>query len=110
MSDEDTAVMEPKKKPKKPKPKQLPPHHVILLNDDDHSVEYVIAGMKKVFGYPAEKGLEIAKEVHLQGRAIVWTGPKEHAELKQEQIHSLGPDKLIAHCKGSMTAVVEAAP
>jgi len=34
----------------------LPPYNVILLDDDDHSYEYVILMLKKVFGYPIEKG------------------------------------------------------
>ena len=49
----------------------------------------------------------MAKEIHETGRCIVWTGSKELGELKQEQIHSYGPDKLVAQCKGSMTAILE---
>jgi len=91
----------------KSKPKILPPYNVILMNDDDHSVVYVVNMLKKIFGYPDEKGLKMAKEVHEKGKAIVWTGTKELAELKQEQVHSYGPDKLVARCKGSMTCIIE---
>jgi len=35
------------------------------------------------------------------------TTTKEHAELKQEQIHAFGPDSLIPQCAGSMTATIE---
>lgn len=89
--------------------RQQPPYHVILMNDDDHSVQYVVHMMQKLFGYPPERGLEIAKEVHEKGRCIVWTGTLEVAELKQEQIHAFGPDPLIPRCKGSMTCVLEPA-
>ena len=89
--------------------KRQPPYNVILMNDDDHTVEYVVAMMQKVFGYPVEKGLKIAEKVHFDGRCIVWTGSMEVAELKQEQIHEFGPDSLIARCKGSMSAVIEPA-
>lgn len=103
-----TIVEEPKTVTKEKKnPKILPPYNVILMNDDDHSVVYVVNMMKKIFGYPDEKGAKIAKEVHEQKRCIVWTGTKELAELKQEQIHNFGPDALIARCKGSMTCVIE---
>ena len=34
---------------------------------------------------------------------------RELAELKQEQIHAFGPDRLIDHCKGSMSADIEPA-
>src|SRR5438309_772257 len=36
------APAKPAEKPKKRPPKQMPPFHVVLLNDDDHSYEYVI--------------------------------------------------------------------
>lgn len=89
--------------------KRQPPYNVILLNDDDHSVDYVVAMMQKLFGHPVEKGLMIAEEVHFKGRCIVWTTSLEIAEFKQEQIHAFGPDKLIARCKGSMSCVLEPA-
>ena len=106
------AVMEPQvmtKDKKENKTKRQPPYNVILLNDDFHSYEYVITLCQKIFGYPVEKGMQIAKEVDGSGRAIVWTGTMELAELKQEQIHSLGKDPQIKNCAGSMTAEIEPA-
>lgn len=92
------------------KNKILPPFNVILMNDNFHTVDYVVGEVgKKVFGYPVERGLQIAKEVHEKGRCIVWTGAKEVAELKQEQIHALGKDPQVKGCKGPMTAVLEPA-
>ena len=87
-----------------------PPYHVILHNDDDHSYDYVIRMLKQLFGYPEPKGFLLAFEVDKSGRAVVYTTTKEHAELKQEQIHAFGPDPGIARCQGSMTAVIEPAP
>lgn len=86
-----------------------PPYHVILLNDDEHSYEYVIVMLKDLFGYPVEKGFQLAREVDTQGRAIVITTTLEHAELKRDQIHAYGPDKSIQRCKGSMSAIIEPA-
>lgn len=90
-------------------PKQIPPYHVILWNDDEHSYEYVVAMMQKLFGYPIERGFQIATEVDTTGRVIVLTTTKEHAELKRDQIHAFGKDGLIASCKGSMSATIEPA-
>jgi ATP-dependent Clp protease adaptor protein ClpS len=87
----------------------LPPYHVILLNDDDHSFEYVITMMQKLFGHPREKGYQIALTVHTQGRAICDTTSKERAELKCDQIHAFGADPNIPRCKGSMSAIIEPA-
>jgi ATP-dependent Clp protease adaptor protein ClpS len=53
--------------------------------------------------------LQIAKEVDQAGRCIVYTCTRELAELKQEQIHAFGPDRLIDRCKGSMSAEIEPA-
>jgi ATP-dependent Clp protease adaptor protein ClpS len=92
------------------KTKKQPPYNVVLLNDDDHSYDYVIAMLQQLFGYPKEKGFLMAKEVDTTGRVIVLTTTKEHAELKRDQIHAFGPDPLIARCQGSMSATIEPAP
>jgi ATP-dependent Clp protease adaptor protein ClpS len=91
------------------KVRRLPPYNLILQNDDDHTVEYVVAICQAVCGHSREKGLKIAEEVHITGRSIIFTGSLELAELKQEQIHAVGPDPLVPRCKGSMTAVIEPA-
>jgi ATP-dependent Clp protease adaptor protein ClpS len=91
--------------------KRQPPYNVVLLNDDDHTFRYVITMMQELFGYPPEKGFQIADEVHNSGRAVVLTTTKEHAELKQDQIHAYGPDPWASkECQGSMTAIIEPAP
>jgi ATP-dependent Clp protease adaptor protein ClpS len=94
----------------KEKVRRQPPYHVILLNDDDHTYQYVMRMLKELFGYPEEKGFLMAKEVDQTGRAIVLTTSLERAELKRDQIHAYGPDPLLERCQGSMTAVLEPAP
>ena len=95
---------------KKKRPKRQPRYHVILWNDEEHTFEYVIAMLQTLFGYPVEKGYQMALEVHTQGRCVVLTTTLEHAELKRDQIHAFGPDPLSSkECVGSMTAVIEPA-
>ena len=91
------------------KTRRQPPYHVVLLNDDDHTVQYVVELCRKIFGHTIERGFQIAREVHNQKRSIVWTGALEVAEFKQEQIHASGKDPLVVHCQGSMSAIVEPA-
>src|SRR3954468_8085838 len=67
--------------------RRQPPYNVILLNDDDHTYEYVIRMLKEIFAFPEEKGYRMADEVHRSGRVIVLTTTLEHAELKRDQIH-----------------------
>ena len=95
---------------RKEKLKRQPPYNVVLLNDDDHSFEYVIQMLQSLFGHPPEKGYQMAWEVHSNGRVIVDTTTKERAELKRDQIHAFGPDPLIPRCQGSMSATIEPAP
>jgi ATP-dependent Clp protease adaptor protein ClpS len=107
-------VQEPEKKSaartkadKRTKPKRQPPYNVILWDDNDHTYQYVIAMLQKLFGHPQEKGFQLAKEVDSRGKAIVLTTTREHAELKRDQIHAFGKDDLTAGCKGSMSATIE---
>jgi ATP-dependent Clp protease adaptor protein ClpS len=109
MSDTITAPVLPKAKPEE-KTRRQPPYNVVLLDDDYHTFEYVITMLQQLFGYPREKGYQMALEVHTTGRVIVLTTTKEHAELKRDQIHAFGPDPLASReCLGSMSAVIEPA-
>ena len=42
------------KEKRQDKTKKQPPYHVVLLNDDDHSFEYVIGMLQQLFGHPAD--------------------------------------------------------
>jgi ATP-dependent Clp protease adaptor protein ClpS len=95
---------------RKKKPKRQPRYNVILWDDQEHTPDYVVAMMQKLFGHPVEKGLQIAQEVDRSGRAIVLTTTKEHAELKRDQIHAFGKDPIVRTCKGSMSASIEPLP
>jgi ATP-dependent Clp protease adaptor protein ClpS len=86
-----------------------PLYHLILLDDDHHTYQYVIEMLNVLFGYSREKGFAIASVVDNEGRAIVMTGPKSECETKQEQIHAYGADPRMAVSAGSMSAVLEPA-
>jgi ATP-dependent Clp protease adaptor protein ClpS len=74
------------------KPKKQPPYAVVVLNDEEHTFQYVTETLTKVLGYPHEKSYSLTLQVHNAGRAIVWSGALEVAELKRDQIRSAGPD------------------
>lgn len=95
-----------RRKPTKP----LPPYNVVLIDDDAHTYEYVIEMMAKVFAYARERGMQIAKTVDGEKRAIVYTAHKELAELKRDLILGYGADWRMEESRGSMRAVVEPAP
>lgn len=93
-----------------PRTARYPKFNVVLLDDDDHTYDYVIRMMGDLFGHPPERGKLLAEEVDTTGRCICMTTAKEHAELKRDQILAFGPDKLMARSKGSMRAVIEPVP
>lgn len=64
----------------------LPPYNVLVMNDDDHSMDFVVGVLQKVFGFPLPKSFQLMLTAHETGCVVVWSGPKEVAELKAEQI------------------------
>jgi len=105
-----TPSVKPLERPAKPVPRRQPPYHVILLDDEDHTYEYVIEMLGKLFGHGTNKAFMMAREVDTTGRVIVDTTTKERAELKRDQIHAYGTDRRLERCKGSMRATIEPAP
>ena len=84
-----------------------PLYHVILLNDEDHTYDYVIEMLVKIFAMTESKALSHAVEVDTAGTTILLTCDLEKAELKRDQIHAYGKDVAIASCKGSMKATID---
>src|SRR5438034_18570 len=57
---------------------QLQPlYHVILLNDDDHTYDYVIEMLQKIFGFSESKAFSHAVEVDTKGTTILLTFDSE---------------------------------
>jgi ATP-dependent Clp protease adaptor protein ClpS len=89
---------------------QLTPlFNVVLLDDDDHTYDYVIEMLGKIFLLPAEVAFRNAVEVDTTGRTIVMTCEREQAEFGRDQIQSYGADPRMAKSKGSMSAMIEPA-
>ena len=86
-----------------------PLYHMVLLDDDDHTYEYVVEMLGTLLGYGREKAFALASILDNEGRVVVETAGHEQVTRHQEQVHSYGADPRIAHCKGSMSAIVEEA-
>lgn len=102
-------VAKPKAPKQKNKPRRLPPFHVVLLDDDDHTYQYVVEMLGELFAHSRERAFAMAREVDGTGRVIVLTTHKEKAELKRDQILAYGKDITMARSKGSMSAFIEPA-
>jgi len=79
----DTPVLEPDVDTRS---RLLPPYNVILLNDDDHSTDFVVEVLRKAFHCTLERAFQLMMVAHETGSVVVWSGSKEVAELKAEQI------------------------
>ncbi|MEN1681298.1 MAG: ATP-dependent Clp protease adaptor ClpS [Planctomycetota bacterium] len=86
-------IVRPKRRPENErKVKRLPPHAVVLHNDDVNGFDFVIASLKAVFGYTTFRAMRLTLAAHTSGQSQVWTGPLEVAELKADQLRSRGAD------------------
>ncbi|MEX0936611.1 MAG: ATP-dependent Clp protease adaptor ClpS [Pirellulales bacterium] len=81
-------------------------YNVILWDSDDHTYQYVEMMLRDLFGFTQEQSSQIATTVDTDGRSVVLTTTKEHAELKRDQIHAYGRDHLEGS-KGSMWCTIE---
>ncbi len=81
-------------------------YHVVLLDDDEHTYDYVIEMLQKLFFLPLELALEHAIEVDATGRTVVITCEKPEAEFARDQIHGFGADPRMPKSKGSMSAIL----
>lgn len=64
------------------------PWQVVIYNDPVNLMNYVTVVIRKVFGYPEERARQLMLDVHHKGRAIVWAGEREKAELYVQQLQS----------------------
>jgi ATP-dependent Clp protease adaptor protein ClpS len=64
---------------------------VIVLNDDHNTFDHVANTLARVIpGVSLEQAHRIADRIHNSGQAIVWTGPREPAELYWQQLSEAG--------------------
>ncbi len=90
--------------------RRQPPYNVIILNDEEHTFDYVIELLVKLFGHPLVTAKELTWRIHTTGRAVVYTTHKEKAELKREQVLAYGPDPRMSISKGPLGCYIEPAP
>jgi ATP-dependent Clp protease adaptor protein ClpS len=64
---------------------------VIVLNDDHNTFDHVASVLARVVpGVNLDAGYRLADRIHNAGQAIVWSGPRETAELYWEQLKEAG--------------------
>jgi ATP-dependent Clp protease adapter protein ClpS len=74
-------------------------------------MEFVVGVLVKVLGCAEEWALQLMLEAHHSGRSVIWTGPKEVAELKAEQVHTYHEKRgADGQDLGPLGCVIEPAP
>ena len=64
---------------------------VIVRNDNHNTFDHVAQTLAAIIpGVSLDQGHRIADQIHNSGQAIVWTGPREPAELYWEQLREAG--------------------
>lgn len=86
-----------------------PLYNVVLLDDDEHTYDYVIEMLTALFLLPKADAFRHAVEVDTTGRTIVLTCELPQAEFARDQIHGYGADWRMPQSKGSMSAILEPA-
>lgn len=66
------------------------PWVTIVLNDPVNLMSYVSYVFRSYFGHPAAEAERLMLQVHLTGRAVVATGPREEMERHVEAMHDYG--------------------
>jgi ATP-dependent Clp protease adaptor protein ClpS len=67
------------------------PWNVIVLNDHHNTFDGVAFALAATIpGVDYDKGLKLADRIHNSGRAVVWSGHKEAAELYWEKLKGFG--------------------
>jgi ATP-dependent Clp protease adaptor protein ClpS len=87
----------------------VPLYHVVLLDDSDHTYDYVIEMLQNIFIFTLDQAYRHAEEVDRCGRTVLITCELAEAEFGKGQIHAYGRDWRLERSQGSMSAVVEPA-
>ena len=106
----ETIVTTRPKSDEQTRSRRVPPYHVILENDDHHSMEFVVEVLTKALGYSAERCVQLMLQAHNTGRSVIWTGSKEVAELKAEQIQTFHEIRAGGRDLGPLGCTIEPAP
>jgi len=67
------------------------PWRVIVLNDDHNTFQGVAFALSSVLpDVSYDRGMQLANRIHDTGRAIVWSGHREQAELYWSELEGFG--------------------
>jgi ATP-dependent Clp protease adaptor protein ClpS len=66
------------------------PWVVLVWNDPINLMDYVAFVFQKLFGFSKAKAHQLMMDVHLKGKAVVASGPRDEAERHVFRLHEHG--------------------
>jgi len=66
------------------------PFNVVVWDDPINLMSYVTFVLRKVFNYSEAKAHRLMMQVHVEGRSVVASGPREKAERDVFRLHEHG--------------------
>jgi ATP-dependent Clp protease adaptor protein ClpS len=105
----ETEIVNPTAPAERERDQKTPLYRVVLLDDNDHTYDYVIEMLQKIFIFSLDEAYRHAEEVDRCGRTVLIVCELPQAEFARDQIHAYGPDWRLQRSKGSMSAVIEPA-
>lgn len=72
------------------------PWQVVVWNDPVTLMSYVVMVFRRLFGYDLETATKLMLQVHVEGRAVVASEPRERAEVAVAQLHAHGLQATLA--------------
>ncbi len=67
----------------------LAPMYWVVMHDDPiTTMDFVVEMLTRVFGYDAERAVEVMYQIHTTGCAKIGLMPLERAEFKVEMVHT----------------------
>ena len=87
--------------------KMLRNHRVTLLNDENHTYDYVVEMLVSICGMKKEQAFRCAVEVDIVGKTIVYYSNKEKCEQIARLIKNYGADHRMARSLSGMNATVD---
>ncbi len=63
---------------------------VIVWDDPVNLMDYVVFVFQELFGFDEPKATRLMLQVHNEGKAAVYAGPREQAEMNVQRLHGYG--------------------
>jgi ATP-dependent Clp protease adaptor protein ClpS len=67
-------------------------YDLVILNDDTHSFDYVVALLRDLFGISWDTGYGMTETIDWRGERVVFTGTWDEVTQKRAGIIGYGPD------------------